>query len=631
MKNILYILYILLMGCTTTEHNTDYLKMLNVIKLSGENKYNRKLTTEDESDLVEFRKLALEASDIISYVNVYNYSSLLINDNKKVAFSKAKTIFDSTWNIQSKYEYLSRLNDIYFTGLRSTYIKALNLLLSKEELLGNPDKLLERKTWEDKLNSGLMSEDDYFLINFLIINGEKVSYKDVELFELERASFFIRLGYALHYLSYTESCNLLEDLAIHMLDYDYNWYDWGNSYISGLYLLFNTSQNLEKTIRHRSLSIQDILAHYSWSKSSWDNYREQLKQLREKRIIKSPEYFNYSLKLPKLPGNIEIADNIKLLFSPERISKDMILKYTLDFNLYNSIENNNYQNVKKILSQHAYDDFNDIQLPSGISYISEAVYEKDNRILKLLLETGFNADLQNTGNKLSPLHTAIKEGDNEKLFMLLDSITNIDSLTGARETPLCIAIKTQNEIAVKVLLNAGANPNIGYVGRYSPLESALILENSNIGKIVYKASDPNRISDVSRYNILSEYIKNNRQFEFKDLIKVLKNTSYRTENGENLLYMVFGNKDYYWAINTLVESGYSLNLPGYNNYSILSLLASLKEFEMILWVIDHGFDLNIPDKHAGLPVLKQVLKLVDDKKDINFLKFIQDLKDRGYN
>ncbi len=557
MKNIVFLLLIVsLFGCLSTSEsfkNSD-IESINVVEESRLLRDgNRKLTEADELLLKQLRDFALTSSDVVAYSNANVLSSLRIEEDPQEAYDSAKDIFDGSWNINSKHDFLNSLNRRYFTGIRTRYINVLENILRKKELVHNPELLTERSTWQDDLDSGILSEDDFFDINFLIYNGNFISYKDIVLFELERISSFIKWGFALNYLT-EEECNiLLEDLALEILSYDYNWNKWGNSYVSGIAFLFNDSRNLNKSIRNRSMKCLTLMNNFTWQEDNWDAIRNIATGLTERKILKTPTYFNYGLKISESPDIEDIHSSIIELFTEERDSANLLDSYVLDFALYQSIQNSDYEKVKYLLENN---EIPDIQTQNGVSYITESV-GKDIRIMGLLLEAGYNPDLQNTGNKRVALHYAVDKKQYEHIKLLLWHGANPNIMGKYDKTPLGFAINIQDEQAVDLLLEAGANPDMGLYSQYSTLGLAIKGDNESIAiKCIEKSNniDSYAVDDWTNLHLASIYRSNDviKALMLKEAdVNVLTNSGYSPLS----FSILYDGSDMIEKVKTLIVNG----------------------------------------------------------------------------
>lgn len=220
-KMLIVLLTIITLNCTTTNLyiTSDDFDVVESSKLRRKGKYNKKEVVVEL--LEELTGYGLILSDNISLASRNNLSSLNLLDSAEDSLQKANDILKASWGITNKEEFISNLNNLYINGLKNKYIKVLELLSTKEELLSDTTQLVDLKYWESELSNEEISEYDLLDIQFLIENHEFISFSDIIIFDLIQISSLIKLGYSNDYLSLETSKMLLQDIALELSKYDY--------------------------------------------------------------------------------------------------------------------------------------------------------------------------------------------------------------------------------------------------------------------------------------------------------------------------------------------------------------------------------------------------------------------------
>ncbi|MGL1893548.1 MAG: ankyrin repeat domain-containing protein [Spirochaetaceae bacterium] len=629
-RYIVILLSVLLSSCLTTENLTDQeILDLDVLTITTETKKNRILTKEDDELLKEFRQFALEGSDIISLFNNYNYSSLNTKNSPVKAKEDATEILDSFWSVKNREDYLIRINRLYISGMRSRYIGILNILLLKPEYLHDKDLLLEQDTWQEEIDNGIITLDDYLKIVYLINRADYTSFMDIHLFELERLSIMVRWGYAMDFITEYEAFSILEDIATEMSNFDSNWLDFGSSYVAGLTMLWYKSLRMEENISNRSMAVLNLINNYSWSKSDWNRLREISDILKDKKITTNDNLFRSSVKPPKLPKNIEVDPVIASLFDQNRKSQSYISKSRYSFELFSAIRQRDIGSIKKLL-ENRRDEINDIQMQTGTCFVYEAANSGNIKSVKLLLDSGFDPNLQNTGNKETALHIATEKKYSSIVKILLENGADPNFENDIYGVPLATAISDQNRVIVDLLLKHNANPTIGIYNNENPtFWGALRNNDQDIGLNVLNYIEDKTINERDAFTSLMMLLKANRQEEFKLLLNKSSNMEYRNEKGNHILYHTGSDPNFAWAAKILIDRGFTMELPGFNNFSYLSNLAYNVNYKLLLYVIDQGYDITSYDYNKMVPVMQEVFNIIEDKETPEYLNFIEELKERG--
>jgi ankyrin repeat protein len=625
---IILIMTISVLSCQTAiDTPADDSYKSSVIEKVKKERGSRAFDDGDIELIVELKQYALEASDIISLLNVYQFSSLTTNKIHSEAVKDAN-ILKTSWGVNDKEGYLKRLDRLVYEGVRGKFINILELLLTKKDVFNNYEKIIDKKTWDDDINSGLITLEDYYKVVFLISRAEYISFQDMHMFELERLSIFIRWGYALRYITKEDAGYLLEELALEMSNFDYSWSSFGSSYVSGLTMLWLNNPNIDQKIRNRSLAVIELLNNHSWSKSSWRRLRELSEELERRGLYKGKTIFYKTVKPPKAPNMVGIDPRIAILFEDDRISQSYVEDFRYDSELYNAIVKDDLNKVKQVVSNHG-DKIVDSQLSTGASFIYEASILVNKTILEYLLKSGFDSNLQNTGNSVSPLYRAVINRDYESLSLLIKYDVDVNALNDSKISALGKAISLQDVKSVEMLLEAGADPLYGIFNkRNKTYWGALVNNDRQIANSVISHINNKSINPRVAYNDMLMLIEEDKREVFSNYISKSADLEYREDNGYHILYQALREKDNYWAVDILINSGFNLELPGYNNYSILSSLAAKNKFDKIIDIIDKGYDLDSYDNNQGIPIIEQMFLLINDKDSESYTNFIKELEKR---
>ncbi|MBN2618946.1 MAG: ankyrin repeat domain-containing protein [Spirochaetales bacterium] len=581
----------------------------------------------EDLNLEEFRVIALKASDIMSINNGYEYGSLITIKGINNASEDAQSILTSSWGINDKDEFNKRLNMLINSGQRETYIKTLNILLTKKDKLNDPELLLNIDTWIDDINSGIITYNDILRMQTLLVRSKYISYFDIHLFELERLSALIRWGYAARYLTKERAIFLMNSLAYELSKYNITWLDFGNSYIAGLTFLWYDSKKTDANIKSRAMSILDLIHRYSWSEDDWQKAQKLREEVKNSDQIDN-NLFKNSLKFPKLPKNIEVNPQVAILFDPNRMSEGYVEKYTWDYKLFNAINKNDVAEVKSIVEQTSVN-ITDLNLYSGESYIYQSVELNNMEITKILLEQNFDPNLKCTGNGWAPLHKAVMDKNYSAIELLLKYNADIDIRTDLEKTPLGYAIKSNDINLVTKILDFGANPVAGfYIDNNPTYWGALNNVSEEISKIVIDKIPNKSLNPRIAFSDLKLLIDWERKEEFKSFIQKSNNLEYRDNSGMHILYYSLMEKNRYWASKILIDNNFNLNLPGLNNSTIMYPLCKSNNFEMILEIIDRGFNINEYDYNTGKPITKLMSESITDTTSEEYTSFINELNKR---
>lgn len=108
--------------------------------------------------------------------------------------------------------------------------------------------------------------------------------------------------------------------------------------------------------------------------------------------------------------------------------------------------------------------------------LDSAVWFSQVNTVKFLLEHG--ADVNTGYKRMSTLHSAVTQGKQEIIRILLDNGANVDALTKLDQTPLRMATEEGNLGVIETLLEHGADVNTRDRGGITPLDIAV--SNSNV-------------------------------------------------------------------------------------------------------------------------------------------------------
>lgn len=133
------------------------------------------------------------------------------------------------------------------------------------------------------------------------------------------------------------------------------------------------------------------------------------------------------------------------------------------------------------------------------------------------------AHTEDTGDGITPLHTAAFNGDLETVKKILEEKSiDVNATDKYRWTPLHDAVLNGHIEIVKLLLVAGAQLNVQDVEEaYTPLHEAARMNRKEIVQILLAAGADTSIRDADKNTALDVAQK----FGFQDIVDILKTVS----------------------------------------------------------------------------------------------------------
>ncbi len=147
------------------------------------------------------------------------------------------------------------------------------------------------------------------------------------------------------------------------------------------------------------------------------------------------------LSTAALMGNANLVDT--LLAKGAKVTENSI---------DNALRGGNEKIVQRLLKQRGE------KLQSDPTPLFEAISAGNKDIVRLLLEQGTNANIQNKDGRI-PLIAAIQKNQGEIAEILLDAGAKVNARNKQGDSALTVAVEKQSLKLVKNLLAAGANPN----------------------------------------------------------------------------------------------------------------------------------------------------------------------------
>jgi uncharacterized protein len=209
-------------------------------------------------------------------------------------------------------------------------------------------------------------------------------------------------------------------------------------------------------------------------------------------------------------------------------------------------------------------------------------------IVKVLLETGIDINLERPFVQGSALQSAVREGHFEVVKVLLKAGTNVNSLPQNPKdlTPLMIGASEGYFDIVKILIEAGANVNeVGRCGE-SALFQAAIYGHENIFNYLLTLTDEKLIQKAKEEflkGIRIKYIEENASPIINDLTYAIY------EENEDLAKTILRN----W--------NNSININGYNESGVSPLFCAVRQrsIDLIKLILELGADPNIGREEDG--------------------------------
>ena len=163
-----------------------------------------------------------------------------------------------------------------------------------------------------------------------------------------------------------------------------------------------------------------------------------------------------------------ISQHVALADSPgERIAraiedfdsgKNISFEGSLENGLIQAIRDNNCAQAIKYIEKGANPNIRD---GFGRTFLHIlAYYKKGTPVAKALLDKGADSNSKRSDNAYTPLHSAVYEGNQEMIQLLLKNKADIDAKNLIGDTPLHMAVASGEVTIVKLLLDAGANLNV---------------------------------------------------------------------------------------------------------------------------------------------------------------------------
>ncbi|MGL1893549.1 MAG: ankyrin repeat domain-containing protein [Spirochaetaceae bacterium] len=562
MKKFIYILIILLFAsCITPDSSTQISKSLfNSDKIE--------LKSENSTDLSTFRLLGRSISDLPT--------SLLTEDidtNKDYSIS----YLDNEMHIASKKELKEIIDWYYYNGLRGSINDAMTSFLLRPELLNSSDELLKEENWAHELSSGTIKDSMFKTFRYLIVNGKFINLEDARIYDLTFISLLTRAGVTAGFLTESESNSIYDQICLELMSFSGSWYDFAKSYVAGVAFLFRGNDRINPSIYKNSLMALKLINHTKWKYSDITDLQKLYESINIQEEIKLDNDHIYNV--PLLNPKLEADAKIKLIFNTNRKTYDLISVYKQDYNLYLAVKDDDYKEVKNLISQ-GYEFYNYIN-HNGNSTIHEAT-DKNIRILESLLNLGFDPDLREHTNNDTPLHQAVRNKKYSAISVLLKNNADPNILNLEDKTPLCIAVNNNDIRAVSLLLENGADPEIGYVSDYSVLGLSLRNNYELIGKKLldhikdingFAYKDWSYIHMATRYSSLAllEYLL------FKD-----PDINIQKDNGSTAFILVRSSEqdDHLERYKLLYKMGADTSIPKKNTYTALLDYLDTQHFDI---------------------------------------------------
>lgn len=317
---------------------------------------------------------------------------------------------------------------------------------------------------------------------------------------------------------------------------------------------------------------------------------------------------------------------IWIINSPVDFSLIPYIKYKNYTALHVAVELNNHQMVIVLLNSGA--DVNAIIEDTGITPLHISIQNNNREIFYLLLQNNANFQIKTKEGK-NILHLAVENDWPELVLEFIPRGINVNDQTINGETLLFIAVEMGEEDLVENLLRYNADVNIVNSQKESPLHVAAEF-NIDIVKILLNNNAKIDLVNLNSETPLCISVKNNNPeivaelLKFKPSIQDISNKyafSYALKNWKNYLNIVNLLFEYGFEITAedikdpkivtfSISEGY-INLSEYllqnfiqteKNHLLVHNAVNCQDFQMIKFLIENKYDLNVMDHFGKLPI-----------------------------
>jgi ankyrin repeat protein len=361
--------------------------------------------------------------------------------------------------IPTRRELLRVIDWYYFQGNLNHVQDALNLISNKTELLSNPEELLKKANWEEEFQSGMINENIFSRLQYLVTNNRFLTLDDIRIYDLILGIHLAKVGLVAEMITQEEVNSIYSQASLEFYKSDLEMYDIAKSYVAATAYQYRGSDYLNNKIYEKAMIANQLLDRGNWGFIlEKDKYSSSVSK--NKTEFKKN---NLSYNIPIIDDDVIVHENITNLFKTNRKSYDLVGNYFNDYKLLRYIMVDNTDEVIEHINK-GYK-FSDYLNHFGTSMVYEAV-DKDYRILEALLEIGFDPNLKDYSGR-TPLLKAVEKEEYNTIKILLDNDADPNIQTDLKLTPLGKAVKMNDSRALTLLLKNGANPDIGFIGKYS--------------------------------------------------------------------------------------------------------------------------------------------------------------------
>jgi len=248
--------------------------------------------------------------------------------------------------------------------------------------------------------------------------------------------------------------------------------------------------------------------------------------------------------------------------------------------------------------------------------LQEAAAAGDVKLIRSLIEEGFNIDGREDSFYKTALHRAAIGGHTDVVEIFLAKGANINAQDLGRLTPLNCAVENGHKAVAQLLISKGANINARNATGATPMDIAIGRNHREIVELLVASGAEVNIQVAAYIGDLDKV---------KGFVEDGISVNAKSENGFTPLHTaVLGNqKD---VIEFLIANGADVNTKGGLGYTPLYTAIWNKNKDMAEFLIAKGADVNAKSKSSFTPLYEalwnedkdMVRLLVDKGADVNY-------------
>jgi len=200
-------------------------------------------------------------------------------------------------------------------------------------------------------------------------------------------------------------------------------------------------------------------------------------------------------------------------------------------------------------------------------------------IIKYLIENGADVDTVNDYGQ-TILMFACKSNHLKMVQYLVEKGIQINATDNNNDTALILSCKYNNYVIAKYLVEKGAQINIITSYKYTALTYACDNNNLKLVKLLIKENNNNNENSSNQRNQ-----NNNGGNHDNDIEEIILQHVLESKNVD--------------IMKCLIEQGHmNISLLNHSNYQELGFSPSNMDFELVKYLLEHGFEVNKKDSHG---------------------------------